>query len=178
MFGKRSDESRTAEDRARAAAERAARRAGKPLPPEAFQDTVPPPDADQFTRPEPVPEPEPEPLPDHTVEYTPVFEEPADAEPTVRRIPREPTEEPAGAVTAPPLERPAPARRTPPPPSGPRRSSAGYWGRRVFGVIALLVILAALYVINATFQPFHGEGTGSVTVVIPDGADAGDIGKL
>jgi peptidoglycan lytic transglycosylase G len=198
MFGKRSDESRTAEDRARAAAERAARRAGKPLPPEAFQDTVPPPDAEQFTRPEPSPEPEPmplpepEPLPEHTMEYTPVFEEPADAEPTVRRIPREravsesldapegpsATEEHAVAVTDPPLERPAPPKRTAPPPSGPRRSSAGYWGRRVFGVIALLVILGALYVINATFQPFHGEGSGTVTVVIPGGADAGDIGKL
>jgi uncharacterized YceG family protein len=33
-------------------------------------------------------------------------------------------------------------------------------------------------VINATFQPFHGAGSGTVAVVIPDGADAGDIGKL
>jgi len=193
MFGKRSDESRTAEDRARAAAERAARRAGKPLPPEAFQDTVPPPDADSFTRPEPLPPPpEPAPLPEHTAEYTPVFDEPVDAEravreslealegpePTVRRIPREPTEEHAIAVTDPPLERPAPPKPRKLSPAGPRRGSAGYWGRRVFGVIALLVILVALYVINKTFQPFHGEGSGSVRVVIPEGADAGDIGKL
>ena len=191
MFGKRTDETRTADDRARAAAERAARRAGKPLPPEAFQDTVPPPDADQFTRPEPPPPPPPaapEPLPEHTVEYTPAFDEPPDAEPTVRRIPRdravsdmespEPTEEHAVAVTdPPPLERPAAAKRPPAPP-GPRRGRAGFWGRRVFGVIAMLIILAALYVINATFQPFHGAGSGTVTVVIPDGADAGDIGKL
>jgi uncharacterized YceG family protein len=179
LFGKRTDETRTSEDRARAAAERAARRAGKPLPPEAFQDTVPPPDADQFTRPEPPPPPPPppEPEPQHTVEYTPAFDEPPDAEPTVRRIPREPTEEHAVAVTDPPLERPAPVKR-PPAPTGPRRSSMGFWGRRVFGVIALLLILGALYVINATFQPFHGAGSGTVTVVIPGGADAGDIGKL
>ena len=178
MFGKRTDDTRTSEDRARAAAERAARRAGKPLPPEAFQDTVPPPDADQFTRPEPPPPPPPpEPVPEHTVEYTPAFDEPPDAEPTVRRIPREPTEEHAVAVTDPPLERPAPVKR-PPAPTGPRRSSVGFWGRRVLGVIALLVILGALYVINATFQPFHGAGSGTVTVVIPGGADAGDIGKL
>jgi uncharacterized YceG family protein len=186
MFGKRSDESRTAEDRARAAAERAARRAGKPLPPEAFQDTVPPPDAESFTRPEPPPPPEP--LPEHTVEYTPAFEEPPDAEPMVRRIPREravnapegpePTEEHAVAVTDPPLERPAPPKPRKLSPAGPRRGSAGYWGRRVFGLIALLVILVLLYVINATFQPFHGAGSGTVAVVIPDGADAGDIGKL
>jgi peptidoglycan lytic transglycosylase G len=209
LFGKRTDETRTADDRARAAAERAARRAGKPLPPEAFQDTVPPPDADQFTRPEPPPPPpppEPEPLPEHTMEYTPAFDEPPDAErtvresleslegpePTVRRIPREravresldavegpePTEEHAVAVTDPPLERPAPPKPRPPAPSGPRRGRVGFWGRRVFGVIALLIILVALYVINATFQPFHGAGSGTVTVVIPDGADAGDIGKL
>src|SRR5262245_57668294 len=136
MFGKRSDESRTAGDRARAAAERAARRAGKPLPPEACQDTVPPPDADQLTLPEPpppLPLPEPEPLPEHTAEYTPVFEEPLDAEPTVRRIPREPTEEHAVAVTDPPLERPAPPKPRKLSPAGPRRGSAGYWGRRVFG---------------------------------------------
>ncbi|HET9768280.1 MAG TPA: endolytic transglycosylase MltG, partial [Thermoanaerobaculia bacterium] len=180
MFGKRTDETRTSQDRARAAAERAARRAGKPLPPEAFQDTVPPPDAAQFTRPEPPPPPPPppEPLTEHTVEYTPAFDEPPDAEPTVRRIPREPTEEHAVAVTdPPPLERPAAVKRPPSPP-GPRRSRVGFWGRRVFGVIALLIILAALYVINATFQPFHGAGSGTVAVVIPDGADAGDIGKL
>ena len=46
VFGKRSDQQRTADDRARAAAERAARRAGRPLPPEAFKDTVQPPDVE------------------------------------------------------------------------------------------------------------------------------------
>lgn len=44
MFGKRSNESRTPEDRARAAAERAARRSGRALPPDAFFHEVPPPD--------------------------------------------------------------------------------------------------------------------------------------
>ena len=46
MFGKRSDQPRTSEDRARAAAERAARRAGRPLPAEAFEHTVRPPDVE------------------------------------------------------------------------------------------------------------------------------------
>ncbi len=200
MFGKRSDETRTADDRARAAAERAARRAGKPLPPEAFQDAVRPPDMNDFQRPEP-----PAPEPQHTVEYAPQFE-PPDAEPTVRRIPGEgavresldapegperavresldapegpePTEEHAVAVTDPPLERPAPPKPRKLAPNGPRRGRAGYWGRRAFGVIALVVILGALYVINATFQPFHGAGSGSIEVTVPPGADVGDIGKL
>ncbi len=202
MFGKRSDDTRTAEDRARAAAERAARRAGKPLPPEAFQDAVRPPDMNDFQRPEPPPPPPPPPEPQHTVEYVPEFETP-DAEPTVRRIPRERavgesldapegperavresldapegTEEHAVAVTDPPLERPPSAKPRKLAPTGPRRGRAGYWGRRAFGVIALVVILVALYVINATFQPFHGAGSGSIEVTVPPGADAGDIGKL
>ena len=54
MFGKRSDQPRTAEDRARAAADRAARRAGRPLPPDAFEHTVRPPDVESR---EPVEEP-------------------------------------------------------------------------------------------------------------------------
>jgi uncharacterized YceG family protein len=211
MFGKRSDETRTADDRARAAAERAARRAGRPLPPEAFEDAVRPPDLEDFKRPEPPPEPPPPPAPEpqHTVEYTPPFpEEPTEAEPRVRRIPRsdprvsrpgdeapaaEPTaehevelEEPVSPIAV--SDRPLPPRRpapvTPrkrpsaPPPAGPRRSGAGYWGRRIFGMVALLLILLALYVINATFQPFHGTGSGSVAVVIPEKTDVGQIGKL
>src|SRR5689334_21512228 len=87
MFGKRADETRTSEDRARAAAERPARRAGRPLPPEAFQDAVPPPDLQDFKRPD---------TGQHTVEYEPTFEtgehdvpEPAGEEPRVRRIPRD-----------------------------------------------------------------------------------------
>src|SRR5262245_34508987 len=87
MFGKRGDDTRTAEDRARAAAERAARRAGRPLPPEAFQDTVRPPGLEDFSRPEPPPQ--------HTVEYEPTFAteehtvpEPPNETPRVRRIAR------------------------------------------------------------------------------------------
>jgi uncharacterized YceG family protein len=45
-------------------------------------------------------------------------------------------------------------------------------------VLALLAIGAALYVINATFQPFHSDGTGGVAVKIPKGADAGQIGDI
>jgi UPF0755 protein len=37
---------------------------------------------------------------------------------------------------------------------------------------------AAVYVINGTFQPFHGNGTGSVRITVPEGANAGAIGTL
>ena len=80
-----------------------------------------------------------------------------------------------------PPRRAAPPRRAvrrPPPPRRSRPSGGGYWGRRLLALVALLLIPAALYLINATFQPLHGEGSGSVRVSVPDGADAGAIGDL
>ena len=54
------------------------------------------------------------------------------------------------------------------------------WFRRLIALLALVFIGAALYVINATFQPFKDEheNAGGVAVRIPPGADAGSIGKL
>jgi UPF0755 protein len=82
-------------------------------------------------------------------------------------------------------DRPVPPRRVPPPRRPPRRPAprrsrpgGGYWGRRLLAILALIAIPAALYLINATFQPFHGGGTGSVRVKVPEGADAGAIGDL
>jgi UPF0755 protein len=116
---------RSAEDRARARAEREARRAGRPVvvddPPVQQEEPPPPP-----------------------------LESP-------RRVP---------SARRPPPRRPARAPRT------------RHWGRRIFALLALVAIGVALYAINATFQPFHGDGTGSVRVRIPDGADAGQIGDL
>jgi UPF0755 protein len=69
-----------------------------------------------------------------------------------------------------------PGRPTLPPTSPkPRR-----WFRRLLALIALLVIGAALYLINATFQPLQSENEqeGAVPVKIPEGADAGSIGEL
>jgi UPF0755 protein len=60
----------------------------------------------------------------------------------------------------------------------PRRPGSRHWGRRIIAVLALAAIVVALYAINATFQPFHGDGTGSVRVKIPQGADAGRIGDI
>ncbi|HET6547711.1 MAG TPA: endolytic transglycosylase MltG, partial [Solirubrobacter sp.] len=78
-----------------------------------------------------------------------------------------------------PRRRPAPGapRRRPPSPARPR-GGGGHWGRRIFAVVALLVILGVLYAANQTFQPFHGDGSGNVAVDIPDGADAGQIGDI
>ena len=153
-FGRSGDSGeRSAEERARAAAERAARRSQPPPPAETFQDTVPP-----------------DRLPEA---YDPAWDEPAR------------DHEPAPAVTA-VEDRPPPPRRVPSsrrpvrrrPAPRPRRGG-GSWGRRIGAVVALLAIGLALYLINATFQPFHGEGTGDpVRVSIPENTDAGTIGDL
>jgi peptidoglycan lytic transglycosylase G len=60
----------------------------------------------------------------------------------------------------------------------PPRGAAKTWGRRFFAVLAFAALLAALYLINATFQPFHGDGEGAVSVSIPEGVDAGRIGDI
>jgi uncharacterized YceG family protein len=71
-----------------------------------------------------------------------------------------------------------PARSRRPAPRRPRAPRGRHWGRRILALIALAAIGVALYVINATFQPFHGDGSGAVRVKVPDGADAGEIGDL
>ncbi|HET8754470.1 MAG TPA: endolytic transglycosylase MltG [Solirubrobacteraceae bacterium] len=80
----------------------------------------------------------------------------------------------------PPLESPrrVPSRRRPPPRRPARAPRTRHWGRRIIAVLALVAIGVALYAINATFQPFHGDGSGSVRVRVPEGADAGEIGDL
>ena len=88
-------------------------------------------------------------------------------------------------------DRPEPTRRVPanrrplPRRPMPRRPLAtartrrpGSWRRRVAALLAIAGIVAAGYLINAVFQPAHGEGTGAVRVTVPEGATAGEIGKL
>ena len=72
-------------------------------------------------------------------------------------------------------------------PSAARRSIAGggrrptgaggRWRRRSAAMLAMAALGAALWAINATFQPFHGPGSGAVRVVIPPGAEASAIGE-
>jgi UPF0755 protein len=149
-FGRGRDEGeRSAEERARAAAERAARRAQPPPPPEAFHDAVPPERRDES--------------------YDLSWDEPA----------REPTPAVTAVEDRPPAPRRVPSSRRPvrrrPP---PRPHTAGSWGRRILAVVALGGIAVALYLINATFQPFHGDAGEPVQVTVPENIDAGAIGDL
>jgi UPF0755 protein len=78
----------------------------------------------------------------------------------------------------PPPPRRVPTARRPMPRRAPRAPRTRHWGRRILALLALVAIGCALYAINATFQPFHGDATGSVRVKVPAGADAGQIGDL
>jgi uncharacterized YceG family protein len=60
------------------------------------------------------------------------------------------------------------------------RSSArgGVLGRRLLALGALVVIAVLVVLVWKTFQPGHGDGSGSVRVTVPGGANAGEIGDL
>src|SRR5205823_226392 len=83
-------------------------------------------------------------------------------------------------------ERPLPPRRVPaarrPPPrrplQAPRARRPGSWRRRIGALLAFVLLAAAVYLIHGAFQPFHGAGTGRVSITIPAGADVGEIGTL
>ena len=66
------------------------------------------------------------------------------------------------------------ARRSVPSESGGGRG----WGRFVALVVLLLIVGAAAWFANALFQPFAGDGEGSVRVRIPEGATLGDIADM
>jgi UPF0755 protein len=156
----RPTEERTPEERAAAAAERAARRAQRggdgpssAPPAETFAGRADgggePFAEDAFAAPEPEPL---SPAPPRRVSAM------------AARAPRRPPRRPP-----PPRRRPSASRRAP---------RGGHGRRRVAALLALALLAAALYALNATFQPFHGEGTGAVQVTVPEGANAGRIGSL
>jgi UPF0755 protein len=157
-------------------------------------------------RPEPKPEPEPEPVsegswfedepeperevmpedpfPQSTQEFQPQWLEEDGA---VEWVVPEPDDRPLVHAAVPKAN---PRRSVPP--RGPRQWAAtprsngrrpagsprGRSGRRILAVLALALIGGALWLINATFQPFHDDPSGAVVVTVPAGADAGEIGKL
>jgi len=204
VAGGDSDFERTSEDRARAAAERAARRAareGRPLPatPAPVPDFAPPPPVERETPPPPLPPTvAATPAPEPSAPSEPVAPEPATQvhavvdDPTQRLEPVPPAAIPDEPATA--VHRDVPLASARPvvaavsstggrrgggnAPVGQRRSGGSRWGRRLLALIALAAIGAALYVINATFQPFHDAGSGAVRVEVPEGADVAGIGAL
>jgi UPF0755 protein len=75
-----------------------------------------------------------------------------------------------------------PAAHTAPAPaadgSRARRGGGRRWGRLVALAVLVVIVAGAAWFANALFQPFAGDGEGSVRVVVPRGATLGDIADL
>ena len=57
----------------------------------------------------------------------------------------------------------------------------GFFGsllRHPFRILAVIILIIVLLFLNALFQPFHGDGSGKVAVVIPKGSSVGEVGEL
>ena len=141
--------------------EREAKRAGKPAPaPE------PPPEPDEESRraseeePPRASEEEPGWTPDEEPRWTP------DEEP---RWAPEDEGDPALAVAA---GAPRPGR------GGGRGGVLGSLARHPLRIVAVLAALVVLWFCNALFQPFHGDGSGRVPVVVPAGSSVAEVGDL
>jgi UPF0755 protein len=50
--------------------------------------------------------------------------------------------------------------------------------RHPFRVLGVIIVIVILLFLNALFQPFHGDGSGKVAVVIPKGSSVGEVGEL
>ena len=69
--------------------------------------------------------------------------------------------------------------RPPKPPRPPREGIGLGWLSSHWGAIAAVVVaLIVVWFLVALFQPFHGSAGKAVTVTIPKGASAGDVGDL
>jgi uncharacterized YceG family protein len=64
-------------------------------------------------------------------------------------------------------------------PRGPRRQAPRrVMARRIAALLVLAVVIAAGWFLISLFQPFTGNGSGSLAVSIPRGANVGEIGRI
>ena len=87
-----------------------------------------------------------------------------------RKVTDDEDERPIGTV------RPGAATAVPPAQPQARRRSPGRHAL-LFGLAAVVVIAIAFFA-NGIFEPFKGDGSGSVSVHIPTGVSAGEVGKI
>ncbi len=159
---------RTPEEREAARLEREAKRAAKQGRPPPQRPQKPPPPPPQ--RPSKPPPPPPEPAPATSVQEAPPPPPPA------RETPRPRVEAAAqrAAKAREILHRRREARKEQKAPKAPGRGR-----RRVLPLAVLGVLIAAVgWFLLSLFQPFKGDGEGSVRVSIPRGSGVSDIAKI
>jgi UPF0755 protein len=122
---------------------------------EAEQKTPPPPPPpEKPAEPEPPPAAAPPPVPPRTAEEEFWDEVPAAPEPTAAS---------ANGSTRRPRQRPEVLNRI---------------ARHPFLIFAVIAALFVLWFLNSFFQPFHGDGSGEVTVMVPKGSSVSEVGDL
>jgi uncharacterized YceG family protein len=62
--------------------------------------------------------------------------------------------------------------------SGRRGGVLGALLHHPFRIAAVILLVVVLYLLNALFQPFHGDGHGHVAVRIPKGASVSEVGDI
>jgi UPF0755 protein len=149
-------------------------KAAPPPPPPPV--TEPPAPAEPLPPAEPPPAEEP-PLPPRTPEQEFWDEEPEPLEPDPRERESELRPEPEIAMPMPPEPAVAAANGGSRPP-GRRSGTLGAIARRPFLIFAVIAGLFVLWGLNSLFQPFHGDGSGTVQVTIPKGSSVSEVGDL
>lgn len=118
-------------------------------------------------------------VPEPEVQVPPPAAEPAPAAPSPSASPQPPPQVPAEPAE-PAAERADPsawaARRPPVRTTPPGRTT--YRRRRIAVMVVLLVLVVVGVFAALLYQPFHGQGSGRVTVRIPKGASASQIANL
>jgi UPF0755 protein len=179
---------REREERRREREEKRRERAAKDAEKEAAAPPPPPPPPSEPAEPPPPPRtPEQE-----FWDEEPTAEEPPAAEqtPAAEQVPaEEPREEPV-AVEDPLPSEPAIQQawefgdEGDPTKSRGGRGGRGHGGvlggirRHPIAVVALIFVLLVVWCLASLFQPFHGDGSGNVSVTIPKGASVSEVGEL
>ncbi|HZI92030.1 MAG TPA: endolytic transglycosylase MltG, partial [Thermoleophilaceae bacterium] len=155
----------------------------EPAPP-VFREPEPPTDPELTAVPEP---PEAEPVPEQEFRESvepalPPGPEP-DLAPEAEASPQRPARPQAPPPLPPDLDRGTRRPQLPPfPPSRPGGDKAPGGRRRARVIVplgvAVLLVAGLGWFLASLFQPFAGEGDGSVGVIVPRGASVQDIGQL
>jgi uncharacterized YceG family protein len=147
-------------------------RLAEPDPPPVAEPDPPPvdepePDAEAEPEPEPYLDPQPEPEPEYDG-YVSDVESPAGTR-RVSGLERKPSR---GHTLRPHRRQPADR------PRRPRTDRRFPHGGRILAVLAIILAAALIWFLVELFQPFHGQGSGEVTVTIPAQSSSSQIGDL
>jgi uncharacterized YceG family protein len=146
------------------------------------------PEPDDWLAPEPAPEPAPSPAREQAPDRQPrrlrgasqpepvlTTEFEADDDPF---LDERDEERPLGTRRVARAERVGGRRQGGPPPSRPPAPRRHPWVPRIIALLALAIVIAALWFVDQLFQPFGTSPHGSVTVVVPHNAGARRVGDL